>query len=57
MRAIALRESAELPAKLRKHFPHAELRKYQADLAIQLYDHLADGYRMIVVEGPTGLGK
>lgn len=57
MRVIDLREDAVLPEKLRRHFPHAETRRFQADLAIQLYDHLSNNYRGIIVEGPTGLGK
>ncbi|MEM4211403.1 MAG: hypothetical protein QXS72_09300 [Candidatus Caldarchaeum sp.] len=57
MKTVDLREEADLPDRLRRHFPHADTRKFQADLAIQMHDFLANGQRTIVVEAPTGLGK
>ncbi len=43
--------------EIREHFPHTEARKFQADLANNVYALLVDGERNIVVEAPTGLGK
>ena len=57
VRVIDLRDEAELLPRLRKFFPHAETRKYQADLANQLYTLLSSNVRDVVVEAPTGLGK
>jgi superfamily II DNA or RNA helicase len=56
VRVIELKEGAELRSDLRRHFPHSETRKYQADLANKLYDELMTT-RHVVVEAPTGLGK
>ena len=42
---------------MREYFPHPRARKYQADLANQLYDALSAGFRDMVIEAPTGLGK
>ena len=42
---------------MREYFPHPRARKYQADLANQLYDALSAGFRDVVVEAATGLGK
>jgi len=56
VRVIELKEGAELRSDLRRHFPHNETRKYQADLANQLYDELTTT-KNVVVEAPTGLGK
>ncbi|MEM0462447.1 MAG: hypothetical protein QXH32_08800 [Candidatus Caldarchaeum sp.] len=57
MKAVDLKENNSLPQRLRRFFPHSETRKFQADLAIQLYDFLDNGQRTVVVEAPTGLGK
>ncbi|MEM2115137.1 MAG: hypothetical protein QXS12_06770 [Candidatus Caldarchaeum sp.] len=57
MKVVELREDVILPEKLRKHFPHGEVRKFQADLSLQLYDSLNNNSKTIVVEAPTGLGK
>ncbi|MEM2446728.1 MAG: hypothetical protein QXU87_10155 [Candidatus Caldarchaeum sp.] len=57
MKVVDLKENNNLPQRLRRFFPHREARKFQADLAIQLYDFLDNGPRTIVVEAPTGLGK
>ncbi|MEM3081705.1 MAG: hypothetical protein QXH35_08460 [Nitrososphaerota archaeon] len=57
MKVIDLREDAILPEKLRRHFPHAETRRFQADLSLQLHDSLTNNSKTVVVEAPTGLGK
>ena len=57
MKVIDLKEDVELLDVLRKHFPHPNLRKYQADLANNVYRALANGEKNIIVEAPTGLGK
>jgi len=46
-----------MDARVKEFFPHASVRKYQASLANSVYDALSAGYRDIVVEAPTGLGK
>jgi len=43
--------------RVKEYFPHASVRKYQASLANNVYDALSAGYRDLVVEAPTGLGK
>ena len=57
MRVVDLRPDAELFKEVRGYFPHPEPRRFQADLANQVYDFLVNGYRDLVVECPTGLGK
>jgi len=57
VRIIDLEPDAELLGKVREHFPHQGVRRYQADLANTVYEALAGGERNIVVEAPTGLGK
>ncbi|MEM2237788.1 MAG: hypothetical protein QW351_05395 [Candidatus Caldarchaeum sp.] len=57
MKVVDLKEEAPLPERLRRHFPHAETRRFQADLSLQLYDSLANNAKTVVVEAPTGLGK
>ncbi|MEM4168016.1 MAG: hypothetical protein QXS96_07665 [Candidatus Caldarchaeum sp.] len=57
MKVVNLREDTTLPEKLRRRFPHAEARRYQADLSLQLYDYLTNNAKTVVVEAPTGLGK
>ncbi len=57
MEVIDLKADAELLREIRDYFPHSETRKYQADLANNIYELLVDGVRNIVVEAPTGLGK
>lgn len=57
VRVIDLREDAELEDRLRRNFPHRETRKYQADLANQLFNCLTNNLTTVVVEAPTGLGK
>jgi superfamily II DNA or RNA helicase len=57
MRIIDLKPDAELLGKIREHFPHQGVRKYQADLANTMYEALAGGEKNIVIEAPTGLGK
>jgi len=57
VKVIDLREDVELLDVLRKHFPHPNLRKFQADLANNVYRALANGEKNIIVEAPTGLGK
>ncbi len=57
MKVIDLKPDAELMEEIRDYFPHMEARKFQADLANNIYALLADGERNIVVEAPTGLGK
>ncbi|MEM0483037.1 MAG: hypothetical protein QXM16_09185 [Nitrososphaerota archaeon] len=57
MKTVALRDSAELSPKLRRHFPHQNPRPYQADLAESVYRNLINGSTNILLEGPTGLGK
>jgi DNA excision repair protein ERCC-2 len=56
VKVVELVRDAELRSDLRRHFPHAETRPYQAALANQLYDELMTR-RHVVVEAPTGLGK
>lgn len=53
---VDLRPEAELFREVRGFFPHAGLRRFQADLANQVYRHLTDGFRDLCVEAPTGLG-
>jgi DNA excision repair protein ERCC-2 len=55
-KVVELQKDAELRDGLRKFFPHAEIRPFQADLANKVYESLADSQH-IVVEAPTGLGK
>ena len=57
MRVIDLEAYAVMDARVKEFFPHASVRKYQASLANSVYDALSAGYRDIVVEAPTGLGK
>jgi len=57
MKVFDLKPDAELWPRVREFFPHAGVRRYQADLANQVYDALSSGYRDLVVEAPTGLGK
>ena len=54
---IDLEAYAVMGEKVREYFPHASARKYQASLANNVYDALSAGYRDLVVEAPTGLGK
>ena len=57
MKVIDLRPDAELWPRVREYFPHAGVRRYQASLANSVYDALSAGYRDLVVQAPTGLGK
>jgi len=57
MRVIDLEAYAMMDAKVKEYFPHASARKYQASLANNVYDALSAGYRDLVIEAPTGLGK
>ena len=54
---IDLEAYAVMGEKVREYFPHASARKYQADLANNMYEALMGGERNIVVEAPTGLGR
>jgi Rad3-related DNA helicase len=56
MKVIDLQKDADLLAKVRRYFPHPQVRAYQADLANQLFETLKTR-RVVVVEAPTGLGK
>ena len=57
MKVIDLEAYAVMDAKVKEYFPHSAARKYQASLANNVYDALSAGYRDLVVEAPTGLGK
>ena len=57
MKVIDLEAYAVMDAKVKEFFPHASVRKYQASLANNVYDALSAGYRDLVIEAPTGLGK
>ncbi|MEM4273283.1 MAG: DEAD/DEAH box helicase family protein [Candidatus Caldarchaeum sp.] len=57
VKIVELREDAELLENVGKRFPHAELRRYQADIANRVYESLSAGSRSVLLEGPTGLGK
>jgi len=54
---IDLKANVELMPTLRRFFPHADVRKFQADLVNQLYNELVGGVRLVLIEAPTGLGK
>jgi len=58
MKVIDLQKDADLSEKVRRYFPHPQVRAYQADLANRLYEALtAMTTRITIVEAPTGLGK
>ena len=57
MKVIDLEAYAVMDAKVKEYFPHSAARNYQASLANNFYDALSAGYRDLVVEAPTGLGK
>ena len=50
VKTIDLKPEAEMVREVKKHFPHQSMRRFQGDLANQVF-------RDIVVEAPTGLGK
>jgi Rad3-related DNA helicase len=56
MRIIDLQRNVDLLEKVRRYFPHTNVRAYQADLANRLFETLTTT-RIAVVEAPTGLGK
>lgn len=56
MKAINLEQYASMDPAVREYFPHGSARRYQADLANQVYRCLRAGAANIVVECPTGLG-
>ena len=57
VRAIDLEAYAVMDTRVKEFFPHASVRKYQASLANNVYDALSAGYKDLVIEAPTGLGK
>lgn len=57
MKVVELKPDEKLIKEVQEYFPHPTLRKYQADLANNVYRFLKEGSRNIVVECPTGLGK
>ncbi len=57
VKVVELREDAELLESLGKRFPHSGLRRFQADIANRVYESLANNMRVVLLEGPTGLGK
>lgn len=57
METIDLKPEEQLIKEVREYFPHPVLRKYQGDLANQIYKLLNNNVKDIVVEAPTGLGK
>lgn len=57
MKTIDLKPDERLFKEVREYFPHPETRKYQGDLANNIYKYLLNGVKSIVVECPTGLGK
>lgn len=57
MKVVDLKMDEKLVREVREFFPHPAVRKYQADLANNVYRCLVDGAGSIVVECPTGLGK
>lgn len=57
MKIIDLKPDEELVKEVREYFPHPDVRKFQGSLANNVYRSLCDGFKNIVVECPTGLGK
>jgi len=57
VKTIDLKPEAEMVREVKKHFPHQSMRRFQGDLADQVYSLLDSNVRDIVVEAPTGLGK
>jgi len=57
MKTVDLREDVEMLDVVKRYFPHSSLRRYQADLANNVYEALTNSEKSIVIEAPTGLGK
>jgi len=57
MKVIDLKPDVEMLDVVKRYFPHSSLRRYQADLANNVYEALTGGEKNVVVEAPTGLGK
>jgi Rad3-related DNA helicase len=56
MKTVDLREDVEMLDVVKKYFPHQSVRRFQADLANNVYEALTSGEN-VVIEAPTGLGK
>jgi Rad3-related DNA helicase len=57
MKVIDLKPDVEMLDVVKRYFPHSSLRRYQADLANNVYEALTGDEKNVVVEAPTGLGK
>jgi len=57
VKTIDLKPEAEMVKEVKRYFPHQSMRRYQGDLANQVYSLINSNVRDIVVEAPTGLGK
>ena len=56
MKVVDLKPDVDILKEVKEYFPHQTLRKFQGDLANNIYQALTSGEKNIVVEAPTGLG-